>query len=599
VSSLSNQPGTNERLAQAQNRLIENLRSSEKRYSDLVEHLRDVVFQLDADFKWLYLNQAWTTLSGYSLEETIENSFMDHLDCDDQVKCERGFIQLINSEIEELILQVNLKTADKSLIVMELSCRAFDNEIGEKFAIAGILSDITERVKAERKITHLAYHDALTGLANRRLLLDYINNKITACSDSINHSGLIFIDVDRFKQVNDIYGHVTGDLVLCGIADKLTKLLFSANCMLSRFAGDEFVVCIELNSPDERIARIELLEMCDLILQNVREKIVCEPVTLSVTASIGCILLDSQVMDQDVALKFADEAMYKSKRNGRNAIQFYDRHLRQEELNKRQFENEIQEAIQKQEFVLHYQPQVEIKTNRIVKVEALIRWQHPVKGIISPDKFIPYLELSGLIIEVGFWVLEESIKQLGEWIQKGVNDIGMSVNVSAHQFMRADFVENLSILLNKYAIPAHLIELELTESVAVTDIDLTIIRMKMINLLGVKIALDDFGTGYSSLAYLKHFPIDTLKIDKSFIRGLPDDGYDAAIVETTMVMSRHLGLTVVAEGVETKTQLNFLMALDCQLYQGYYCSRAMKEKLIFPLLYNNFFEHKVSHNVQY
>jgi EAL domain-containing protein (putative c-di-GMP-specific phosphodiesterase class I) len=291
--------------------------------------------------------------------------------------------------------------------------------------------------------------------------------------------------------------------------------------------------------------------------------------------------------------------MYKSKRNGRNAIQFYDRHLRQEELNKRQFENEIQEAIQKQEFVLHYQPQVEIKTNRIVKVEALIRWQHPVIGIISPDKFIPYLELSGLIIEVGFWVLEESIKQLGEWIQKGVNDIGMSVNVSAHQFMRADFVENLSILLNKYAIPAHLIELELTESVAVTDIDLTIIRMKMINLLGVKIALDDFGTGYSSLAYLKHFPIDTLKIDKSFISGLPDDGYDAAIVETTMVMSRHLGLKVVAEGVETETQLKFLKAQECQLYQGYLCGRAMPENVIFPILYQTVFENNSYQKIQY
>jgi len=580
----NNKPGVNELLAQAQNQLIENLRSSEKRYSDLVEHLRDVVFQLDVNFKWLYLNQAWVTMTGYSVEQTKRHTFTHHLHFDDALVCQSGLEQLIKGKVNEFTLQVRLITADDQEKILELSCRAFKNELGRHHGIAGILNDITERVKAEKKITHLAYHDALTGLANRRLLMKYIEDHIPCRSNQDKCTGLIFVDLDRFKQINDMHGHIIGDLLLCSIAYKLRTIFAGYNCLLARIGGDEFVICLELASFDENVARIELLDVCAQMLQKIREKEVLGVVPINVTASVGAILLDSSIMDKDDALKFADAAMYKSKRNGRNDIQFYDRHFEREALKQKLFEKEIQEAMLKDQFDLFYQPQIDINSGCISKVEALIRWRHPQKGIVYPDDFIPYLEISGLIIDVGSWVLEESFRQLAQWIEQGVNNICVSINVSALQFMRSDFVDNIAILLQKYAVPAHLIELELTENVAVSDIDLTITRMKMVNILGVKIALDDFGTGYSSLAYLKYFPINTLKIDKSFINGVPDDGYDAAIVETTMVMSRHLGLTVVAEGVENNAQLDFLKEQQCHLYQGYLCSEPMTGEDIFPLL---------------
>jgi len=584
VAVSNNKPGANELLAQAQNQLIENLRSSEKRYSDLVEHLRDVVFQLDVNFKWLYLNQAWVTMTGYSVEQTKLHTFTHHLHIDDALICQSGLEQLIKGQVNEFTLQVRLNTADNQEKILELSCRAFKNELGRHHGIAGILNDITERVKAEKKITHLAYHDALTGLANRRLLMRYIEGRIPCRSDLEKCTGLIFVDLDRFKQINDMHGHIIGDLLLCSVADKLRAIFADYNCLLARIGGDEFVICLELASFDENVARIELLDVCAQMLQKIREKDVLGIVPINVTASVGAILLDSSIMDKEDALKFADAAMYKSKRNGRNDIQFYDRHFEREALAQKLFEKEIQEAIFKDQFDLFYQPQIDINSGCISKVEALIRWRHPLKGIVCPDDFIPYLEISGLIIDVGSWVLEESFRQLAQWIEQGVDDICVSINVSALQFMRSDFVDNIAVLLKKYAVPAHLIELELTENVAVSDIDLTITRMKMVNILGVKIALDDFGTGYSSLAYLKYFPIHTLKIDKSFIHGVPEDGYNAAIVETTMVMSRHLGLTVVAEGVENSVQLEFLKEQQCHLYQGFLCSEPMTGKDIFPLL---------------
>ena len=580
----NNKPGANELLAQAQNQLIENLRSSEKRYSDLVEHLRDVVFQLDVNFKWLYLNQAWVTMTGYSVEQTKLHTFTHHLHFDDALICQSGLEQLIKGQVNEFTLQVRLNTADDQEKILELSCRAFKNELGRHHGIAGILNDITERVKAEKKITHLAYHDALTGLANRRLLMKYIEDHVSCRTNLDNCTGLIFVDLDRFKQINDIHGHIIGDLLLCSIANKLRAIFTEYNCLLARIGGDEFVICLELDSFDKNVARIELLDVCAQMLQKIREKDVLGVVPINVTASVGAILLDSSIMDKEDALKFADAAMYKSKRNGRNDIQFHDRHFEREALTQNLFEKEIQEAILKDQFDLFYQPQIDINSGCISKVEALIRWRHPLKGIVCPDDFIPYLEISGLIIDVGSWVLEESFRQLAQWIEQGVDNICVSINVSALQFMRSDFVDNIAVLLKKYAVPAHLIELELTENIAVSDIDLTITRMKMVNVLGVKIALDDFGTGYSSLAYLKYFPIHTLKIDKSFISGVPYDGYDAAIVETTMVMSRHLGLTVVAEGVENSVQLEFLKEHQCHLYQGYLCSEPMAPKDIFPLL---------------
>ncbi len=575
MSDTDSKPSANELISQAQNRLIEHLRSSEKRYSDLVEHLRDVVFKVDSDFNWLYLNRAWKHMSGFSAQETIGHSFVENIRPKDSQLCLTGFHNLIEGRISDLTIQIHLIGADKAERVLELSCRAYKNEIGENEGIAGILTDITQRVEAERKIVYLAYHDTLTGLANRRLLLDHLQESTQKRLAEGCFQGLIFVDLDNFKQVNDIHGHVLGDMLLCHVAEKLKQIVAHQNGLVSRIGGDEFVICVELDQQDPVKARSSLMEVCEQLKQVLASKALLGIVSVSITASIGCVLLDGDQQDHELALKCADAAVCRAKQKGRNAIQFYDQDFEREEQRQRLFKNEIEIAIKNNDFELFYQPQIDINTNKIVKVEALIRWRHPEKGLILPDDFIPYLESSGLIIEVGSWVLEEGCRELAKWARQGITDICMSINVSAHQFMKHDFVMQVTELLNTYEIPPHLIELELTESVAVADIELTISRMSMINQLGMRIALDDFGTGYSSLAYLKYFPIHTLKIDKSFVQGVPNDGYDAAIVETTMVMSNHLGLTVVAEGVEDLHQLAFLKELGCQLYQGFLHSKPL------------------------
>lgn len=594
-----NKPSTNELIALAQNRLIENLRSSEKRYSDLVEHLRDVVFQIDANFNWLYLNRAWNRMSGFSVDSVLGQPFIDHVHHKDSAVCLAGFKKLLDGQIKDLTVQIHFISANGSERILELSCRAYKNEVGVNDGIAGILTDITQRVEAERKIAYLAYHDSLTGLANRRLLLDHLQTlQLDALENPVDF-GLILIDLDNFKQINDIHGHVVGDMLLCKTAGKLQQMFDSGPELIARIGGDEFVICVPLNQRSTAKNKLSLQEICERIKRELAAKTLLGLVPVSVTTSIGCVLLDYEFLNssevseeaQDIhyekALKCADAAVYRAKKKGRNSIQFYDKNFEREEQRQRLFKSEIELAIKRSNFELFYQPQVDISTNKIVKVEALIRWRHPEKGLILPDEFIPYLESSGLIIEVGTWVLEEGCRQLQQWQEIGINNISVSINVSAHQFMKPDFVHQVTDLIKKYQISPHLLELELTEGVAVADIELTISRMKKINLLGVRIALDDFGTGYSSLAYLKYFPIHTLKIDKSFINGIPTDGYDVAIVETTMVMSNHLGLSVVAEGVENKHQLAFLKALGCQLYQGFYYSKPLPQQALLEQISDN------------
>jgi len=577
-------PSTNEKLALAQNRLIEHLQSSEKRYSDLVEHLRDVVFKLDADFNWVYLNKAWNTLTGFSIDKTINTSFLKHFSEDDHQACIKGFNSLLNGEQEDLTLQVQLISQDQKNYTIELSCRAFKNEIGQYAGIAGILSDITERITAQLKVSHLAYHDSLTGLANRRLLLTYLQEKLQSALTTTNKSALIFIDLDGFKQINDIYGHFIGDLLLSNVGEKIQHLLNEYESLASRIGGDEFVICLDLLETDKTTPDQQLLNLIDRLHRSISTLTTLNKAEVSITASIGALILDPKEMDAEKALTYADAAMYKAKRQGQNTTRLYDKAFQQEEFELKKFKLDIESAVANQDFVLYYQPQVEVDTNKITKVEGLIRWLHKEKGIIPPNTFIPYLEQSGMILEVGEWVLEEGCRQLNEWIKQGIDNITISLNVSAYQFMQPNFITILSDCIKKYNTPPHLLELELTEGVAIADVELAICKMAIVQQLGVKLALDDFGTGYSSLAYLKHFPVHTLKIDKSFIDGIPDDGYDAAIVQTTLVMANHLDLKVVAEGVETTQQLAFLQDLNCQLYQGYLYSKPLTAEDTFNLL---------------
>ncbi|MGB1238239.1 MAG: putative bifunctional diguanylate cyclase/phosphodiesterase [Pseudomonadales bacterium] len=570
----------NEALAQAQNKLIEELLASERRYADLVGNLRDTVFQLDSQFCWTFLNASWEVLSGVSVEQSLGRSFEAFFDAQGAGVAQWQFRQLLSGEVPEICLQLNLKQSSGQVRVVELSCRATRDNIGRLSSLTGTMTDITQRVEAENKVTHMAYHDALTGLANRRMLLQALN----APTEPGKCCALLYIDLDHFKSVNDLHGHVIGDAVLCEVGKRLLSQLEAHNAVAARIGGDEF--CVLLNLPDsgEASVQAQLEALAEQLRLGVSRRMTVGIVHLSISVSIGVVQLDAERMLKDDALKFADAAMYRSKLKGRNTVQFYDSDIDRQNLRQQAFEGEIRRAVEMREFELYYQPQIDIQTQRIVKLEALIRWNHPQRGMINPDAFIPYLEESGLIVEVGRWVLRQGCRQISAWSDQGISDLCLSLNVSANQFRMAEFIDEVTQAVAVFSIAPGQLELELTEGVAVHDIHVTTEKMKQLKELGVKIALDDFGTGYSSLAYLKYLPVQTLKIDKSFIKGVPRDGYDAAIVETTMVMARHLGLEVVAEGVEKPHQLAFLKSHGCQLYQGYLYSRALSSEDIFALL---------------
>jgi diguanylate cyclase (GGDEF)-like protein/PAS domain S-box-containing protein len=563
-------PSSSELLSQAQNKLIEHLQASEKRYEDLVGHLRDVVFHLNLELQWTFLNQAWGGMSGYCIDDTLGCYFANNLSPQDTLKCTKGFHQLLAMQIMEMSEVITFNTADDVKRIFELSCRAVKDETGKFAGFAGILTDITQRISAENKITFMAYHDALTGVSNRRLLMEHLAGELTHPSQSF--SSLLYIDLDNFKQVNDHYGHTIGDLLLCEVSDTLSAYTHREEDLLARIGGDEFILYLSNLEQNKN----QVTQYLALIAEQIRIKLsrpfVFGKLTIQITTSIGVVILDHDTMSHGDIFKYADAALYHSKNRGKNQVRFYDEELEQSEKRRHQLEEELNQAIENKEFLLYYQPQVDKSGTNIRKAEVLIRWQHPKHGIINPNEFVPHLEEYGLIIPVGKWILEESFHQLKVWHLAGKSELSLSINVSANQFNHPDFIEFIEQCLIKNKISGQYIELELTEGVAIHDIPATIKKMDRLQELGIRIALDDFGTGYSSLSYLKHLPINTLKIDQSFVQGLPHDGYDAAIIETTMVMAHHLGLIVVAEGVENKIQLDFLKKQKCHLYQGFFFS---------------------------
>ena len=567
-------PTSSELLSQAQNKLIENLQASEKRYQDLVGHLRDVVFHLDLDLKWTFLNQAWYTLTGLTVGDSLGQEFDQGIEYSDAARCSMGFSDLISGVKREMTEEITFYHLDGDKRIFELSARAVKDETGQFAGFAGILSDITARVEAENKISFMAYHDALTGVANRRLLMEHLGRELTGSKTPC--AALVYIDLDNFKLVNDHYGHAVGDQLLCEVSQTLRGFAPKQSDMVARMGGDEFVLF--LSDLDPNNTHDELLEITESIHNRLNKPVLLGYLTTQITSSIGVVVLDKPDIQYSEIFKFADAALYCAKHTGKNQVRFYDDELEQSARLRQQLEVELTEAIKRQEFLLYFQPQTDESGQLIAKAEVLLRWQHPRQGVVTPSNFVPHLEEYGLIIPVGNWILEESCRCLKRWENAGNNQICLSVNVSANQFNHPHFLDFVEQCLNEHDIDGNRLELELTESVAIHDVPATVARMNKLRSLGLRIALDDFGTGYSSLSCLKHLPINTLKIDQSFVQGLPHDGYDAAIVETTMVMAHHLGLSVVAEGVENQIQLNFLQRLNCHFYQGYLFHQPMDEE---------------------
>ena len=448
-----------------------------------------------------------------------------------------------------------------------LTISAVRNTEGDIIHYIGSFFDISERKLAEERIQFLAHHDALTQLPNRTLLNDRLHQAIAKSRRNQDHTAVLFLDLDRFKLINDTLGHHVGDRMLTRVAELLQSILRETETV-ARLGGDEFIIVIPELAEIERAATVAR-KVIDLLTV----PLTMEGRVLHITASIGISIYPVDGTDTATLLSHADTAMYNAKDRGGNNFQFFAPIMNQVIQERVTVEHDLHLALERNEFVLHYQPQVDCRTGVVTGMEALIRWQHPTRGLVSPFHFITIAEETGLIVPIGEWVLWEACRQTRRWHDAGQTGLRISVNLSARQFQQPDLRERIDAVLRTTGIDPATLELELTESMLMTDPDAATNMLRQLAALGVKMAIDDFGTGYSSLAYLKRFPVTRLKIDQSFVRDISTDLNDAAIVSAVVAMAGSLRLEVIAEGVETEEQLRYLASHGCYDIQGYYFSR--------------------------
>ena len=434
---------------------------------------------------------------------------------------------------------------------------------------ADTLAGIIEGKKAEEKIWHRANQNPLTGLPNRALLIDRLDQALARAQRQNGLVAVLFIDFDHFKLINDTLGHITGDEVLKAVAERLSRHTRKTDTLV-RQGGDEFTIIAQ------DLKRVEdIIKIAEGVFAAFKEPFEVGEHSFQITVSMGISIYPGDGEDEETLLKNADIAMYAAKEDGRNSYQLYNPVMNEKLLKRLKLENKLRKALRNDEFLLHYQPQVDIAIGKVVGIEALVRWQNPEEGLIFPGEFIPVAEETGLIVPLGEWVLRAACRQNRMWQDEGLKRMTVSVNISMRQFRQKDFVSTVARILEETGLEPKYLELELTESVIMGDAEVIIKILQELKAMGIRLAIDDFGTGYSSLVYLKRMPIDMLKIDQSFVRDIVADPNDAAIIRATIQVARSLNLDFIAEGVETDEQLEMLRGLGCYKMQGYLFSRPL------------------------
>ncbi|MEO7464125.1 MAG: EAL domain-containing protein, partial [Nitrosospira sp.] len=450
---------------------------------------------------------------------------------------------------------------------LSVSRKHVDSGLDPRFIV--LARDITERKASEQRILNLAHYDSLTSLPNRALLADRMQVAIKRAARQSIRLAVLFVDLDRFKPINDSLGHDIGDQLLKGVAGRMQASVRSVDT-ISRVGGDEFVILLsEIETADDA-ARV-----AEKLIKGLSQPYAIEGHELLITASIGICIYPENGKQSNALLRNADAAMYSAKEAGRNCYQFYSDDMTARAIERLSLEHDLRGAAQRGEIFVVYQPQIELGTRRIIGAEVLMRWQHPTQGLILPARFIPIAEDSGLILVIGEWILGEACRQARLWRDRGILDICISVNVSAVQFRQSDFVGVVERALNESGISPGSLELELTESVVMQGVESTVQKLQEVEALGVRVAIDDFGTGHSSLSYLRQFTVDRLKIDQSFVRDLPGNADAEAIAAAIVAMGLSLGLRIIAEGVETEAQAEFLQKILCKEGQGYLYAKPM------------------------
>ena len=527
----------------------------------------------DANRVILRVNSACTQITGYSEDEIIgKHPGMLSSGRHDMDFYASMWESIVNTGSWEGEVWNRRKNGE--VYPAHLTFTAVKGRDGATVNYVATLVDITSRKSAEEEIQHLAYYDSLTGLPNRRLLMDRLSQALVTSARGKGGGAILFLDLDHFKTLNDTLGHDVGDLLLKQVSERLTSCVREGDTV-ARIGGDEFVIMLEGLSDSIFEAARQAEIICEKILNVLNQAYHLNTYEYHSTTSIGATLFSGHEVGSDELLKQADIAMYQSKTAGRNAIRFFDPVMQEVINNRAVLERELHKAFDNDQFQLHYQLQVN-NLGQALGAEALIRWMHPERGMVLPFHFISLAEEIGLILPIGKWVIETACAQLKVWQQSPLTkDIVLSINVSAKQFRQADFVEQVQDAVNRHGINPSLLKLELTESLLLDDVEEIIVTMTTLREIGVQFSLDDFGTGYSSLMYLKRLPLNQLKIDQSFVRDLITDVSDQAIVHTIIAMAKSLSLDIIAEGVETEEQLQFLLNKGCTSYQGYLFSRPL------------------------
>ncbi|MCB1980000.1 MAG: EAL domain-containing protein [Burkholderiaceae bacterium] len=552
-----------------------------RRQASLLDQARDAIIVRDLDHRVTYWNQGAERLYGWSAEEILGQRVDEWLH-QDRSAFDRACEAVQNHG--EWTGEMVQRHRDGRTIDTESRWTLVTGEAGQADSILAINTDIRERKATEREIQRLAFYDALTGLPNRMLLLDRAGHALSTALRQQEGGALLFIDLDNFKTLNDTLGHDQGDLLLEQVARRLETCVRGSDTV-ARLGGDEFVVMLEGLSADPSELAMEARAAAEKILAALAQPYQLEACQYRTTPSIGIAPFGQGESTVGDLLKHADLAMYQAKTGGRNTLRFYDPHMQAVVSARAELEADMRTALAQGEFLLHYQPQVR-HDGRLVGVEALARWKHPLRGMVSPADFIPVAEETGLILTLGRWVLHTACHTLAQWQDHPqLRHLSMAVNVSSKQFRSSSFVEDVGRVLAVTGAPAKRLKLELTESVLVDNVEAIIATMEALRRLGVGFSLDDFGTGYSSLSYLKRMPLLQLKIDQSFVRDLLTDPNDAAIVDTIVALSAALGLEVIAEGVETLEQREMLLQAGCMAFQGYLYSRPLDEAALFEMLH--------------
>lgn len=597
-----------EKRLERQNQLIQQqLCESERMHRYLVNTSPDIIYILDQSGYFTFINERIESLLGYEPKELIGKHYSTLVHHDDLEQAKYVFNERRVGERASKNIELRLKCRDDgapryfdtrtlpielSSMGMYVNANANINKKKTYLGTYGVARDITERKVAEDTINFQAYHDLLTRLPNRALLRDRLGLAISQAKRENERLAVMFLDLDRFKNINDSLGHMIGDELLQQVSLRLKECLREGDT-LARFGGDEFTLLLPKISKN----RDDVNHIAEKITEVLKEPFIVDGHELYVSVSIGIAMYPQDGTAMDSLIKNADVAMYHVKGQGKNGYQFYSNDMHEPYFHNLSLDTGIHKALENHEFDLVYQPQINLKSGEIVGVEALLRWQHPEHGNISPSEFIPFAEESGLIVEIEEWVLRTALAERKRWSDMGLHNIRMSINMSARHLAEKNIVQDITSILKEYGLPGDCLEIEITENAIMDDMDSVIRKLNELTEYGIMIAIDDFGTGYSSLSYLHKLPIQTLKIDRTFLNESRYSRDDNTIVNTIVAMAKGLELNVIAEGVETQSQLEYLRKMGCNEAQGFLFGKPLPPDVIAQLLVQEPYAAQSGHNL--